>query len=86
MADTNGLPDLLERTSEERGQEIFYRFSNGLEIKTEIYLKRDPRSESGSRAALERPSSPNHRPHYNEPDTDTAPAQANPGNAGTRRQ
>lgn len=43
MADTNGLPDLLERTREERGQEIFYRFSNGLEIKTEIFMKRDTR-------------------------------------------
>ena len=43
MADTNGLPDLLQRTSEERGEEIFYRFSNGLEIKTEIFMKRDPR-------------------------------------------
>lgn len=43
MADTNGLPDLLERTREERGDDIFYRFSNGLEIKTEIFHKSDAR-------------------------------------------
>ena len=35
------LPDLLGRTSEVRGEEVFYRFSNGLTIKTEVLGKSD---------------------------------------------
>jgi methylase of polypeptide subunit release factors len=35
------LPDLLQRTHEVRGDEVLYRFANGLAIKTEVFLKRE---------------------------------------------
>ena len=35
------LPDLLERTSEVCGEEVIYRFANGLSIKTEAFNKPD---------------------------------------------
>lgn len=35
------LPDLLGRTREIRGDDVFYRFANGLEIKTEVFHKSD---------------------------------------------
>ena len=37
------LPDLLQRSREVKGDEIFYRFSNGLMIKSEVFNKRDRR-------------------------------------------
>jgi Methyltransferase small domain len=37
------LPDRLRRTREVRGEEVFYRFANGLVIKTEVAHKADPR-------------------------------------------
>ena len=36
------LPDLLQRRSELRGEEVLYRFANGLTIRAEIGSKRDP--------------------------------------------
>ncbi len=36
------LADLLRRTAEVRGDEIFYRFGNGLRLKAEILAKNDP--------------------------------------------
>jgi adenine-specific DNA methylase len=41
MATRSTLPDLLGRTSEVRGEEVLYRFANGLAIKTEIWNKDD---------------------------------------------
>ncbi len=35
------LPNLLQRTHEVRGDHVFYRFGNGLVIKTEIFNKPD---------------------------------------------
>ena len=35
------LPDLLHRSSETRGDEVLYRFANGLAIKTEVFSKAD---------------------------------------------
>lgn len=35
------LPDLLRRTREVRGDEVLYRFANGLTIKTEVFDKAD---------------------------------------------
>jgi hypothetical protein len=35
------LPDLLQRTREVSGEEVLYRFANGLTIKTEIFNKPD---------------------------------------------
>ncbi len=35
------LPDLLQRTHEERGDEIVYRFANGLTICAEVFFKAD---------------------------------------------
>ena len=35
----NALPDLLRRTREVRGEEVFFRFSNGLTIKAEVLNK-----------------------------------------------
>ncbi len=35
------LPDLLQRTREVSGEEVVYRFANGLTIKTEIFNKPD---------------------------------------------
>jgi Methyltransferase small domain len=37
------LPDRLGQTREVRGEEVFYRFANGLTIKTEVAHKADPR-------------------------------------------
>ena len=36
-----GLPDLLLRTRQVNGDEVFYRFGNGLTIKTEVFNKND---------------------------------------------
>ena len=41
MSTREPLPDLLERTSEVRGEEVIYRFANGLTVKTEIWNKDD---------------------------------------------
>jgi methyltransferase family protein len=41
MTAGNTLPDLLGRTSEVRGEEVLYRFANGLTIKTEVFNKDD---------------------------------------------
>lgn len=41
MATRNAVPDLLGRTSEVCGEEVLYRFANGLAIKTEIWNKDD---------------------------------------------
>ena len=41
MSASKTLPDLLQRTHEVRGEEVFYRFSNGLTIKTEVLSKND---------------------------------------------
>ena len=41
MSASETLPDLLQRTHEVRGEEVFYRFSNGLTIKTEVFNKKD---------------------------------------------
>ncbi|MEN8181341.1 MAG: methyltransferase [Myxococcota bacterium] len=41
MSAKKTLPDLLHRTREVRGEEVFYGFSNGLTIKTEIFNKSD---------------------------------------------
>jgi release factor glutamine methyltransferase len=41
MTRRNGLPDLLGRTSEVHGEEVLYRFANGLAIKTEVWNKGD---------------------------------------------
>jgi hypothetical protein len=41
MTAVNTLPDLLGRTSEVRGEEVLYRFANGLTIKTEVFNKDD---------------------------------------------
>jgi hypothetical protein len=35
------LPDLLERTDEACGEQVLYRFANGLRIKTEVFNKDD---------------------------------------------
>lgn len=35
------LPDRLQRTAETRGEEVLYRFANGLTIATEVFLKAD---------------------------------------------
>jgi hypothetical protein len=35
------LPNLLQRTHEFRGDQVFYRFGNGLTLKTEIFRKND---------------------------------------------
>lgn len=35
------LPDRLQRTVDVRGEEVFYRFANGLTIKTELFNKDD---------------------------------------------
>ena len=42
MSSPKSLPDLLKRSEDVRGDDIFYRFANGLEIKTEIFHKSDP--------------------------------------------
>ena len=41
MSAGRALPDLLQRTREVSGDEVFYHFSNGLTIKTEVFNKRD---------------------------------------------
>ena len=41
MSASKTLPDLLQRTHEVRGEEVFYRFFNGLTIKTEVFNKND---------------------------------------------
>lgn len=41
MTTQNGLPDLLGRTSEVHGEEVVYRYANGLAIKTEVWNKAD---------------------------------------------
>ena len=41
MSTRDTLPDLLGRTSEVRGEEVIYRFANGLTIKTEVWNKDD---------------------------------------------
>jgi hypothetical protein len=41
MPARSSLPDLLGRTSEVRGEEVVYRFANGLTIKTEVFNKDD---------------------------------------------
>jgi SAM-dependent methyltransferase len=41
MTTSHGRPDLLGRSSETRGGEVFYRFANGLTIKTEVFDKAD---------------------------------------------
>ena len=43
MSTRDTLPDLLGRTSEVCGEEVIYRFENGLTIKTEIFNKDDRR-------------------------------------------
>ena len=42
MSSEKGLPDRLERSSETEGDEILYRFANGLQIRTEVFHKSDP--------------------------------------------
>ncbi len=37
----SALPDLLQRTREVRGEEVVFRFSNGLTIKAEVLGKSD---------------------------------------------
>jgi hypothetical protein len=39
MSTPSALPDLLGRTSETSGEEVIYRFANGLSIKTEVWNK-----------------------------------------------
>jgi hypothetical protein len=39
MPTRSALPDLLGRTSETSGEEVLYRFANGLSIKTEVWNK-----------------------------------------------
>ncbi len=41
MSARKRLPNLLQQTREVRGEEVFYRFSNGLTIKTEVFQKSD---------------------------------------------
>jgi hypothetical protein len=41
MPTRSALPDLLGRTSETSGEEVLYRFANGLSIKTEVWNKGD---------------------------------------------
>ena len=41
MPARNSLPDLLQQTREVCGEEVFYRFANGLTIKTEVPQKAD---------------------------------------------
>ena len=41
MPTRSSLPDLLGRSSEAQGEEVIYRFANGLTIKTEIFNKDD---------------------------------------------
>ena len=41
MPTPSSLPDLLGRTSEVRGEEVIYRFANGLTIETEVWSKDD---------------------------------------------
>jgi hypothetical protein len=41
MTTRSALPDLLGRTSEVCGEEVIYRFANGLTVKTEIWNKGD---------------------------------------------
>jgi len=41
MSASKALPDLLQRTHEVRGEEVFYCFSNGLTIKTQVLSKND---------------------------------------------
>jgi hypothetical protein len=43
MTTHGGLPDLLGRTSEVHGEEVLYRYANGLAIKTEVWNKADKR-------------------------------------------
>jgi hypothetical protein len=38
----DALPDLLRQTREVRGDEVLYRFANGLTIKCEVFDKEDP--------------------------------------------
>jgi len=42
MTADNTLPDLLGRRTEVRGEEVLYRFANGLTIKSEVFDKGDP--------------------------------------------
>jgi len=42
LANVNTLPDLLERKREVRGEEVLYRFANGLTIKSEVFDNEDP--------------------------------------------
>jgi hypothetical protein len=42
MSSIKSLPDLLQRTHEVRGEVAYYRFANGLQIKTEAFSKNDP--------------------------------------------
>ena len=44
---TQPVPNLLQRTREVQGDHVFYRFGNGLVIKTEIFNKPDTRRISG---------------------------------------
>ena len=41
MSASKSLPDLLRRTREVHGEEVLYRFANGLAIKTEVFNKND---------------------------------------------
>ena len=41
MSARKRLPNLLQQTREVRGEEVFYRFSNGLTIKTDVFHKGD---------------------------------------------
>ena len=41
MSAGKSLPDLLQRTREVNGEDVLYRFANGLTIKTEVFNKRD---------------------------------------------
>jgi len=41
MTTQSRLPDLLGRTSEVHGEEVLYRYANGLAIKTEVWNKGD---------------------------------------------
>ncbi len=42
VAAANALPNLVQWTREQDGDEVEYRFGNGLVIRTEVFHKRDP--------------------------------------------
>jgi hypothetical protein len=43
MGTRQSLPDLLDGTREVRGEEVIYRYANGLTVKTEVFNKDDRR-------------------------------------------